>query len=201
LVDDWQEATKSDAPINILEDTYTSLTPSECYFTGITDFKSRWLEASPSDGRVNLPSLTDKPDFTLSLEALWQQKTPFHEVPRDGSSTNRSHLAQVEVREKSTQADTVTPSSTNNIPDEFGNWVGGIDLAQIATWQAEDPDIGWIIKRRLKDPTKPKGKEISALSRAARGYISQWSDLMLSNNVLYRRYHSKEDEAIWQLIH
>jgi hypothetical protein len=200
LVNDWKAATKGEPPINILEDSFTSLTPEENYFTGVTYFTTGQLEASPSDGMVTIPSLTVKPELASDLEAVWEKTPPYTEAHPGSRPPFREHAMVTEVEEKETQADNTSPSSTDNVPDAFGNWVGGINMEQIATWQLEDPDIGWVLKRRLKSARKPGTRETAPLSRTARAYLVQWPDLMVSNNILYRRFHSKESPECWQLV-
>jgi len=61
----------------------------------------------------------------------------------------------------------------------------------MATLQQEDPDIGPILRLRLKQNSQPRPEEVLPESEAARNLWGQWHSLVLKDEVLYRKVEAK----------
>jgi len=70
----------------------------------------------------------------------------------------------------------------------------------MACLQDEDPDIGPILRLRLRQINQPRPEEILPESEAAKILWGQWHSLVLENGVLYRRVRKYGRSATLQLI-
>jgi len=66
-------------------------------------------------------------------------------------------------------------------------------LAEIAQEQLEDPDIGWIIRRKLDSDEPPTPQEVRSMNGVVKILIAQWSQLDVHAGLLTRRWLTPDD--------
>ena len=85
-------------------------------------------------------------------------------------------------------------SGTGNLPDlkvyKFSNWVGSYSNDELSKMQLEDPSIGAILKFVLQSEERPSRDIIAAESPATRNLWLQWSQLVVEDSVLFRKWIS-----------
>ena len=64
--------------------------------------------------------------------------------------------------------------------------------AEMAEEQATDPDIALLYDRKINHGTRPVWEELSGGSAALASYSTDWDRLFLENEMLYRRFESRD---------
>ena len=67
----------------------------------------------------------------------------------------------------------------------FGQW----SQAEVQQAQSADPTLSTVIKLLQEHAAKPGGSGLDGLSTQVRVYVSQWEQLQLYNNLLYRKWY------------
>ena len=80
------------------------------------------------------------------------------------------------------------------------NWIQTWSLQDLAKLQREDKNISPIITWKEQGDRKPPWEEVASESSATRNYWLKWEELVLRNNVLYRKFEADEDTVWWQLV-
>ncbi|VDI15529.1 Hypothetical predicted protein [Mytilus galloprovincialis] len=84
--------------------------------------------------------------------------------------------------------------------EQSNQWIQSKNMDEITEAQQNDEVIKLILKMKSESNEKPKWEEISVQSKELKTYWSQWDQLKLINNVLYREWISNINSEMKQLI-
>ena len=90
---------------------------------------------------------------------------------------------------------------TSKKPDETERLQQASVGESMAILQQEDPDIGPILRLRLKQNSQPRPEEVLTESEATKILWAQWHSLVLKDEILYRKVEAKNGRSpVLQLI-
>ena len=73
--------------------------------------------------------------------------------------------------------------------------------ASLVEQQRQDPELGWIIRHKLKSPDMPVGDEIRGYSADSKTLVFQWPQLIFRDELLHRAWLNGDGEVErYQLI-
>ncbi|VDI78351.1 Hypothetical predicted protein [Mytilus galloprovincialis] len=84
--------------------------------------------------------------------------------------------------------------------EQSNQWIQSKNMDEITEAQQNDEVIKLILKMKSESNEKPKWEEISVQSKELKTYWSQWDQLKLIDNVLYREWISNINSEMKQLI-
>ena len=157
-----------------------------------------------------LQSLRKTPE-PIGQQARWQtfiEQFTFVIMHRPGTRhRNADALSRRPVSESGSdeeESEVCAAVTANHRPDD--RLPGGEDQRPVpaeksmACLQREDPDIGPILRLRLRQINQPSPEEVLSESEAVKILWGQWHSLVLENGVLYRRVINHGRPAALQLI-
>ena len=118
---------------------------------------------------------------------------------RNADALSRRPVSETDSDEEESE---VCVAATANHGPGTGSEHQGPVLAEksMACLQNEDPDIGPILRLRLRQISQPRPEEVLPESEAAKILCGQWHSLVLEDGVLYRRLRKYGRPAALQLI-